>query len=176
MITTVSLSATGNSAWVPVNHRQRPFGVALAVDLDSAASGITYNVQHTLDDLGKLAKIISITRSTTTVTVTFAEAHDANVNDSLVVWGTGITGMDGTFAVASVTNTTVLTYTSGTSATSTGATDTRVNILRVFPHEFLTGKTTVDDGNYAFPVTAVRLNVSAHSAGKATLQVIQGGA
>lgn len=39
----------------------------------------------------------------------------------------------------------------------------------------LTAKTASLDGNYLFPVTAVRLNVTAHTSGSATLTVIQAG-
>jgi hypothetical protein len=43
-----------------------------------------------------------------------------------------------------------------------------------FPNSGLTSKTANDDGNYAFPVKAVRINVTAHSAGDATLMIVQG--
>lgn len=39
----------------------------------------------------------------------------------------------------------------------------------------LTAKTTSSDGNYAYPVTAVRLNVTAFTSGSATMTVIQAG-
>jgi len=171
----VSLGAVGNTQWVPMNYRQNPFAVSLAVDLDSVAAGITYEVQHTLDDLSKKVRPVSITRSATTVTVTFPTAHNKNVDDSIIVTGSDVTGMDGTYPIASVGSTTTLTYTSGTSATSTGSGSTECILLTVMPHEFLTAKTVADDGNYAFPVSAIRLNVSAHSTGKATLHFIQGG-
>lgn len=170
---TVTLSAVGNSAWIPLDYRQVPFSVGLAVDLDSAAAGITYEVQHTLDNLGKKVNPASISRAGTTVTVTFNNPHNLNVNDSIIVEGSGISGADGTFAVATVPSATSLTYTTSTSGTATGATDTRVILLRVYAHEFLTGKTVSEDGNYAFPVQAIRLNVSALTAGKATLIITQ---
>ena len=40
-------------------------------------------------------------------------------------------------------------------------------------HDTLTNLTTSDNGNLAFPVTAVRLNVSAWTSGSATLSVIE---
>lgn len=43
-----------------------------------------------------------------------------------------------------------------------------------FDHETITGKTASDDGNYAFPVRAVRLNVTAYTNGSVTMTVIQG--
>lgn len=44
-----------------------------------------------------------------------------------------------------------------------------------FPNDVLVSKTTSEDGNYAFPVTAVRLNITAYTSGTATLTVIQAG-
>lgn len=43
-----------------------------------------------------------------------------------------------------------------------------------YPHPTLTGVTADDDGNYAFPPTAVRLNQTA-GAGSAILNLIQAG-
>ncbi len=44
-----------------------------------------------------------------------------------------------------------------------------------FPNDTLTAQTASGDGNYAFPVTAIRLNVTAYTSGSATLTVIQAG-
>ena len=41
-----------------------------------------------------------------------------------------------------------------------------------FDHEFVVGGTANDDGNYAFPVASIRLNVTA-GGGTATLTTIQ---
>lgn len=43
-----------------------------------------------------------------------------------------------------------------------------------FKHSTLVGKTANADGNYAFPVRAVRLNVTAWTSGSATLTILQG--
>lgn len=43
-----------------------------------------------------------------------------------------------------------------------------------FPHPTIAGQTTNQDGNYAFPVSAIRVNVSGGT-GTATLTVIQAG-
>lgn len=42
-------------------------------------------------------------------------------------------------------------------------------------HEAMTGKTTTDDGNYAYPITAIRIAVTAQTAanGAATLKIVQ---
>jgi len=44
-----------------------------------------------------------------------------------------------------------------------------------FANTGLSAKTASLDGNYAFPVTGIRLRVSAHTAGTATMTVIQSG-
>jgi len=44
-----------------------------------------------------------------------------------------------------------------------------------FANTGLSAKTASLDGNYAFPVTGVRLRVSAHAAGTATMTVVQSG-
>lgn len=46
---------------------------------------------------------------------------------------------------------------------------------RWFSHATLVDKTTSFDGNYAFPITAVRLNVTVYTSGSATMTVIQAG-
>jgi len=44
-----------------------------------------------------------------------------------------------------------------------------------FANTGLSAKTASLDGNYAFPVTGIRLRVTAHTAGTATMTVIQSG-
>lgn len=44
-----------------------------------------------------------------------------------------------------------------------------------FDHPDVTGKTVNTDGNYAFPVRAIRLNVTAYTSGSAVLTLIQAG-
>jgi hypothetical protein len=44
-----------------------------------------------------------------------------------------------------------------------------------FDHPDVTGKTVNTDGNYAFPIRAVRLNVTAYTSGTAVLTLIQAG-
>jgi len=173
----VSVSSATTSAWVPLDRAQAAFGVGFNVDLDSTASGITFKIEHTFDDLGKI-RTASIARSTTTVTVTTGSAHGLNTGDAVVVLNanqlTGASGLDGQYTVT-VSSSTVFTYTSATSGTvATTPMWVNVILLRVQPHSDITGKTASVDGNYAFPITAMRLNVTAWSAGTATLTVNQG--
>ncbi len=44
-----------------------------------------------------------------------------------------------------------------------------------FDHSTITGKTASFDGNYAYPVVAIRLNVTVWASGTATLTVLQAG-
>lgn len=44
-----------------------------------------------------------------------------------------------------------------------------------FDHTTVTGKSANADGNYAYPVTAIRLNITAYTNGTATMTVLQGG-
>ena len=44
-----------------------------------------------------------------------------------------------------------------------------------FPHATLAAKTASSDGNYAYPVVATRLNVTAWTSGTATMTVVQAG-
>jgi len=43
-----------------------------------------------------------------------------------------------------------------------------------FDHSSVTGKTANADGNYAFPVRAIRLTVTAYTSGSAVLTILQG--
>lgn len=44
-----------------------------------------------------------------------------------------------------------------------------------YDHEFMFGQTTESDGNYAFPVSGIRITVASWSAGTATLTITQAG-
>jgi hypothetical protein len=44
-----------------------------------------------------------------------------------------------------------------------------------YPHATLAAKTASADGNYAFPVTAIRLNVTPYTSGTATMNLVQAG-
>jgi hypothetical protein len=162
--------AAGASKWVPVDYTKANFGVALGATISSGA-GLTYKAQHTLDSPYNLVPC-SISRSTTTASLTLAD-HGLSVGDSLTVVGAG-DPLDGTFAVAAVTDANIVTYTvanSGNAASDAGA---RVCTMRVLDHSTMTGKTTASDGNYAFPIKAVRVNVTLYTSGKVTLTVNQG--
>jgi hypothetical protein len=103
--TSVTVSSQTTSAWIPVDYRQAPFNVSIAVVV-AGGSTLTYSVQHTFDDIFD-----------SSVTPTAWDASDAN----------------------------------------------------------LVAETASQDGAITSPVRAVRLNVTAFTAGSATMTVLQGG-
>lgn len=169
----VTLGAAGNTPWIPINYEQVPQCVGFAVVLSSGAS-LTYSVQHTFDDLAPSSRRrVQISRATTTATVTDPD-HGLSVGDSVIITGSGSTALDGTFAVASVVDANSYTYTCANSGAAAAADGTYVLNLRVFNHEDVVTKTDRQDGNYAFPPRAIRLNISTYASGKATLLILQG--
>ena len=94
-----SITGTGQSAWVPLDYKQNPFNVGFGV---VATGTVTYDVEHTFDD----------------------------VFDSAVT-------------------------------------------PTAFKHETLVSQTTNQDGNYAFPIRAIRLNNTAGT-GTSTATLLQG--
>lgn len=93
--------STGATAWIPVDYKQSPFNIGLAVTI--GAGVLTYSVEHTFDD----------------------------------VYDPAVTPV-------------------------------------AFTHATLVSQTTNKDGNYAFPVRAIRLNVTAWTSGGANLTILQG--
>lgn len=170
--------APGISAWIPLDYEQRPFDVALMASLDAAASGVTYKVEFTPDNPNQTRantnNVVSLTRTTTVATLTFAKPHNLVVGDSVVVFNSGDPNLDGTFQVASVTSPTALTYTVSNTGLTAQAGYARAIPLRVYPHDTMTGLSAKADGNFAFPCWACRLNVTGLSAGVVTLSVLQG--
>lgn len=98
--TTVTLSAAGTSAWIPLDYKQNPFNVGLGLVISGTN---TTDIEHTFDDI-----------------------YDSSVTPI------------------------------------------------AFKHSTLVGKTANSDGNYAFPIRAVRLNVTAYTSGSVSLTILQG--
>jgi len=166
--TSVTLTATGVSSWIPINWRQTPLGVSLSVILGGHATpNVTYTVQHTTSDLSK-ETAITVSRVGTTATVTWPN-HYAATGDSLVLKQAG-SPFDTTGSAITVTDANTFTYTVANSgATSSSGLATMLNVLN---HDVLASKTVSDDGNYAYPPTAIRLNATI-TAGTATMNVVQ---
>jgi hypothetical protein len=176
---TVTPTASGGAfgPWIPIDYLQRPFNVGVFVSLSQDASGITYSVEHSPDNPNptKLTAnpVASLTRTTTTATLTFTNPHGLVTGDSVTVYNSGDPNLDGTYTVTA-TSTTVVTYTVANTGATAGGPYTQAVPMRVFPHDFMAGLTARADGNYAFPVMAIRLHVTAWTAGSATLELTQG--
>lgn len=171
----VTQGAAGASGWLVLDYLQRPFNVALLASL-SFDGNLTYSVQHTPDNPNSFKgnTVVSLTRTTTVATLTMSLAHGLSVGDALVIVGGGDANLEGNQTVASVTSATVLTYTVANTGATVGKVTTQAVLLRVFNHDFLVAQTARADGNYAFPVWATRVIVTAYTAGSVTLEVLQG--
>lgn len=157
-------SVGGASGWIPVDWRQAPFSVSLHVDVQGTG---TYKVQHGFTNWVK--NVVKLARTTTTATLTYTN-HGLQVGDSLIVEGAGAP-FDGTYGVASVTDANNVTYTVANSGLT--ASEGRCLFVRVADHSTLTAKTASADGNYAFPVQMVRLNITSTGTGKYAFTVTQ---
>jgi hypothetical protein len=175
-----SLAAVGSTPWVPINRLQWGFGAAVAVTLSSGAS-LTYTVQHTFDPVDdSQARNVAASQTTTVITVTGdigftggGNTHGLSVGDDVILFGTQATNMDGEYPVASFVSATSYTLTSLVSQSATGSSNTRAKSYRVWLNA-LGAQTVKTSTNYAFPVAAVRLNISVYTSGVATMAVLQG--
>lgn len=170
--TELTLSAAGATAWVPLDTRLNPFEVVVRQDLSSGAS-LTSKFQYTISPMNKPREIVSITRSTTTATLTFSSAHGLSAGSSLVIHGAGAP-FDGTYDVTSVGSATVVTYTVTNSGATTAGAGTKVYTFLVsdWPSGALT--TSADDF-ISGPVTMVRGVVTAYTGGSVRYSIIQSG-
>jgi len=166
-----TLSSAASSNWIPLNLLATPFNVAIGCVCSSNINA-TYSVDYSYDN-PNVPVACSISRTTTTATLTLTN-HGLTTNDSVIVTGSGDSNLDGTYKVASVVDQNNVTYT----VVNTGATasiSSKVSPMRVFTHPTITGQTANADGNIAFPICAVRLRVSAWTAGYVTMLVNQAG-
>lgn len=159
-----TLAAVGSSNWLPVDFRGDQFGIGIGVNV-SSGSTLTYSIQHTFDNVYEVQNV-AIARVTTTATVTFDSPHGKVTGDSINITGTREDNLAGTFAIASTPSDTTLTYT--VSDTGSTAESAKATVYSVFEHESLTGLSATADGGYTLPPSAIRLIVSAHSAGNVT--------
>ena len=195
----VTVNAVGYSAWIPIAYNESWFGIGVAVIVPVSATG-TYTVQHTFDDPSYAMQLdgsntITIARVTTTATVTdFGPnglGHGLSVGDSVVVSGSGSPtildsqppavgdplagvgrGIVG-WNVASVPSSTTYTYTVANSGPASDGGNAHVCRMRVF-NSTLSAQTASGTVTYNYPVRAIRLSVSALSAGFIDMIVLQG--
>lgn len=168
----ITKGALGASDWKKIDPHKIAFGAGFGVTL-SAAGSLTYSVQHSFDDID--ANIpCNFSRTTTALTITFPSAHGLTTSDSVVLSGlSGSTNLVGNFAVTTVSSPTSIIVT----VTNAGATAGVINAspMRVFNHSVVASQTVAKDGNYAYPIFAFRLNVTAYTSGVATMTLIEQG-
>ena len=197
----IAMNATGYSPWIPIDYVEAWFGVSVGVLLSEDASGITYTVQFTLDQVSletyqNDTYPVTISRSGTTATVTdkgpYGIGHGLSTNDSVIIKGTGSTNLDSPVAVKTSTpygvgdigvtvlagglTSTAYTYTVANSGNTADQGQVQVARLRVFNHATLASLTSRNNGSFNYPIRALRLYVSAYSAGFAVMRVLQGSA
>lgn len=171
-LVTLSLAAAGSSPWVPVNELQNMFQIGLGAYITSGAS-LTYNVQHTFDDFSIDArKPVTISRTTVTATVTDPD-HRLSTNDNVFIEGSGVTQFDGSHDITYI-NANSYSFTVANSGATADVGPTFVKRFHVYPHALMTLLTARGDGNYAFNIKALRLNVSTYVSGKVDLIICQG--
>lgn len=169
----ISVSALGPGQIVPVNRLQRSFGIGLAGYISSGAS-LTWKVQHTEDPFDRdQERYVSIARAGTVATVTDPN-HKLSVGDTVIVMGSQSTQLEGTFDVATVVDANNYTLTVANAGPTTSAMGTRVVSMRWIDHATLTGQVGRADGNYAFPITALRPNLTVYASGTLDLDIMQG--
>jgi hypothetical protein len=163
---------------IPMDYRTVPFAVGV-MGVPSSNATLTWAVQHTLDDPGPDGAFpVSYSQTTTVITVTDlrqlngVNGHGLSVGDS--VYLAGVPGIpDSTeLTVATVTSQSVYTLTAPLSQSAAG--NAVAHNFRWDTHVSLTGQTGRNDGNYAFPVRAIRLNITAYTAGYIDLMLLQG--
>lgn len=169
---TVRVSSATFSDWIPLNRYSSAFGVGFGVSLSDSAT-LTYTVQHTFDDIYEKFTAFSISRTTTTATVTQTN-HGLVAGDWVQFTNCGAP-LDGTFSVATVTDANTYTYTVANSGATSSSAQGFMQRARVFAHADVAAATASADGNYQFPPRACRLNVSAYTDGFADLTVISAG-
>ncbi len=174
----VTLDQAGASQWLWLDSRrfiEQNSSLAVTYDADG---NLTYDVELTYDRNSNLRwQRATITRVTTTATVTLVD-HGLNTGDNVTVFDTGYTShtpvpdLEGTFDITVVDKDT-FTYTVASGANLNVV--SRVVSFRVFDHPDLTAKTSGEAAVQRDPVSGVRLNVTAYTAGQVTLTVLQQG-
>lgn len=186
----VYMNAAGVSQWIPIDYIESWFGVECAVCLSEDAAltaAVQYTVDYELVNPQNPTQKVSISRSTTTATVTdygpFGLGHGLLTNDSVVVKGSGSTqldsqpplfGMGDVGFTVTVTGKNTYTYTVTNAGAAADNGNAYVARQRIFTHSTLTGLTSRANGTINYPVRAVRLSVSGYSAGYCDLVVLQG--
>lgn len=172
---TQKFSAAGLGAPVMINYLQSAFAVALYIYFAGAA--LACKVQLSGDDPSQNRRqpgLPLVTRVTTTATVVDT-AHGLVTGSTVFVQGAGAP-FDTPAAGADITviDANTYTYTVTNSGLTVGQNGFTLSHLRWFDHATLGAVTASANGNLAFPVRAVRLNVATLTTGTVDFVVEQG--
>lgn len=166
-------TATGPSQWVPVDDSAMSFGIGFLVDVQGGSS-LTYKVQMGFCDReNDRQDTDNQSRAATVNTITWGNPHGLQVGDSIVCQGAGAP-FDGTFDVATVASPTVITTTVANSGPTAPAGGARIWKIHVTDHPIVTGQTTSQAGNVAFPCSMIRANLTVWVSGQITMTINQG--
>ena len=185
----VTMGATGPSGWVQVDYMQRAFAIGFLTTVGGATSpSMTYKVQNAFWS-GNYDTECTLTRSTTTATLTFKAAyndpnkqdawvnHGLSTSDNLFIIGAGApfdSALPVGTAIASVTDSRVVTFTVANSGATVASPGFKVARLFVSDHPIVTGATGSTGGNYAYPINFIRTNITTFGSGSLTLSLNQG--
>ena len=192
----ITINTAGYSQWIPLDTEQSPFNVGIAVAPWSTATGQSYTVQHTFDSVdGPVSPLTSVSWAGSGTTVTVVDngpdglGHGLSTNDCVIIKGSALAGLDTPVAsvgkgdigaaitVTGNTGYTFVTPANNPSASAAVSLLARVTRLRAFNCDLsnLVAASTRQDGNYAVPITAVRLYVATLTGGAIDFFVTQGG-
>lgn len=172
---TQRFSVAGLGAPVMVNYIQNAFALALYIYFSGTT--LACKVQLSGDDPSQNRRqpgIPTVTRVTTTATVVDT-AHNLVNGSTIFVQGAGApfdTGPAG--ADITVVDANTYTYTVANSGLAAGQNGFTLAHLRWFDHATLGAVAASANGNVAFPVRAVRLNIATLTAGLVDFIVEQG--
>lgn len=175
----VLLSAAGCKL-VPLNDRITG-GVSITALFGDHAISATAQVDGVNYDKSLAPVAVSISRSGTTVTVTFPTSNPHLLGastDYIAIGNSGNAGLDGVWEVASITSTTVLTFTSSVSGTLTNILTTATPLKLITSNQATGAVSATVAGRTALattPYQALVLNCTTYSAGTIVLDVLQPG-
>lgn len=178
----VVLAAVGTSIVVPLSYLSNGIAIAVAGLLSSDNSGITYSIQHTMDDMTDDAcRSVLISRTTTTATVT-DPLHGMVSGDTVIIDNSGDANLDSPvdaqkrpFPIqVTVTDVNTYTYTVANTGAAASKPTVRAKRQRWFSLTALTGATTrIYQAFTGQPITGLRLIITARTAGSVEMLIIQ---
>lgn len=172
--------APGISPWLLLDYYQVNFNVGLFASLsEDASAAATYSLQYSPDNpnSGKTTRnpVVSLTRTAGVATLTWLNPHGLVAGDAARVWNSGDPNLDGDAQIASTPSASSITYAVANTGLTVGSPYAEAQPMRVFAlPTAVTAATTRQSLNLQTPCWAVRLNVSALTAGSITLEAVQG--